>query len=63
MTNADWIRSLPNDKLAEFVYALEYGNGQFPDRFDEDKGETGYSKVLYKCLLEWLEKECDCLEQ
>ena len=50
MTNADWVRGLPNDKLAEFIYGIKYEN---------KKKCTESSKQLYQYLLEWLEKEHD----
>ncbi len=39
MTNADWVRSLPNDELAEFIYHFEFDSGccQFTNRFNEKK--------------------------
>lgn len=46
MTNADWVRSMPNDKLAEFIYGIKYENKK-------------KSTEIYKYLLEWLEKEHD----
>ncbi len=57
MTNADWIRSFSNDKLAEFIYGVKYGDD--PNRFDEKKEEFGRSSPFYKYLLEWLESERD----
>lgn len=62
MTNSDWVRSLQNEELAEFIYHFEFDGGccQFTNRFNEKKNKSGgCSENCCKCLLEWLESERD----
>lgn len=61
-TNAEKIKGMSVEELAETIYELDFDNGLCPlyDMYEKRKSESGgCSYDCKKCLFEWLESECD----
>ena len=48
MTNADWIRSMSDEQLAEFLQEM------FCDKRTLEECQTSYCGVCNQCILDWL---------
>lgn len=66
MTNADRIRSMSDEELAEYLYSIQ--NTECELRFcknktecdsELDKGKTINDSECKKCLVEWLQSEVE----